>query len=113
MFPLYNIVSDIIASVVVCVDFLDTHIASLVLFFKTRCDNDLPLPCVERRRDLHLPRMAWQPNPLSRTLPSLTDSASGAADPASGNADLFSSALPPSFNKSDERSGGSGERRIW
>ena len=35
MFPLYNIVFDIIASVVVCVDFLGTHMASLVLFFKT------------------------------------------------------------------------------
>jgi len=38
MFPLYNIVSDIIASVVVCVDFLGTHMASLVLFFETGCD---------------------------------------------------------------------------
>ena len=38
MFPLYNIVFDIIASVVVCVDFLGTHIVSLVLFFKTGCD---------------------------------------------------------------------------
>jgi len=38
MFSLYNIVSDTIASVVVCVDFLGTHIASLVLFFKTGCD---------------------------------------------------------------------------
>ena len=32
MFPLYDIVSDI------CVDFLGTHMASLVLFFKTGCD---------------------------------------------------------------------------
>ena len=38
MCPLYNIVSDIIAYVVVCVDFLGTHMASLVLFFKIRCD---------------------------------------------------------------------------
>jgi len=38
MFPLYDIVSGIIASVVVCVDFLGTHMASLVLFFKTGCD---------------------------------------------------------------------------
>jgi len=38
MFPLYNIVSDIIASVVVCVDFLGTHITSLVLFFRTGSD---------------------------------------------------------------------------
>jgi len=37
--PLYNIVSDIIAYVVICVDFLGTHMASLVLFFKTGCDN--------------------------------------------------------------------------
>ena len=34
MFPLYNIVSDILYSVVVCVDFLGTHMASLVLFLK-------------------------------------------------------------------------------
>jgi len=39
MFPLYNIVFDIIASVVVCVDFLGTHMASLVLFFETGCDS--------------------------------------------------------------------------
>jgi hypothetical protein len=39
MFPLYNIVSDIFHSVGVCVDFLGTHMASLVLFFKTGCDN--------------------------------------------------------------------------
>ena len=38
MFTLYNIVFDIIASVVVCVDFLGTYMASLVLFFKTGCD---------------------------------------------------------------------------
>ena len=38
IFPLYNIVSDIIASVVVCVEFLGTHMASLVLLFKTGCD---------------------------------------------------------------------------
>ena len=38
MFPLYNTVFDIIASVDVCVDFLGTHMASLVLFFKTGCD---------------------------------------------------------------------------
>ena len=38
MFSLYNIVFDTIASVVVCVDFLGTHTASLVLFFKTECD---------------------------------------------------------------------------
>jgi len=38
MFPLYNTIFDTIASVVVCVDFLGTHIASLVLFFKTGCD---------------------------------------------------------------------------
>jgi hypothetical protein len=40
MLPLYNIVFDTIASVVVCVDFLGTHMASLVLFFKTGCDNN-------------------------------------------------------------------------
>ena len=39
MFSLYNIVFDTIASVVVCVDFLGTQIASLVLFFKTGCDS--------------------------------------------------------------------------
>jgi hypothetical protein len=38
MFTLYNIVSDIVSSVVVCVDFLGTHTASLVLFFKIGCD---------------------------------------------------------------------------
>ena len=42
MFSLYNIVSDIIASVVVCVDFLGTHMNSLVLFFKTGCDSVIP-----------------------------------------------------------------------
>jgi len=40
MLPLYNIVFDTIASVVVCVDFLGTHMASLVLFFKTGCDKE-------------------------------------------------------------------------
>jgi len=34
MFLLYNIVSDILYYVVVCVDFLGTHMASLVLFLK-------------------------------------------------------------------------------
>ena len=34
MFPLYNIVSDILYSFVVCVDFIGTHMASLVLFLK-------------------------------------------------------------------------------
>ena len=35
MYTLFNIiVSDIFDSVVVCVDFLGTHMASLVLFFK-------------------------------------------------------------------------------
>ena len=34
MFSLYNIVSDILYSVVVCVDFLDIHMTNLVLFFK-------------------------------------------------------------------------------
>jgi len=34
MFPLYNIVSDILYFVVVCVDFLGTHMVSLVLFLK-------------------------------------------------------------------------------
>jgi len=38
MFPLHNIVSYIVSFVVVCVDFLDTHIASPVLFFKTGYD---------------------------------------------------------------------------
>jgi hypothetical protein len=38
MFLLYNIVSDIIVSVVVRVDFLGTHMASLILLFKTGCD---------------------------------------------------------------------------
>ena len=34
IFPLYNIVSDILYSVVLCVDFLGTHMVSLVLFLK-------------------------------------------------------------------------------
>jgi hypothetical protein len=34
MFPLYNIVSNILYSIVVYVDFLGTHMASLVLFLK-------------------------------------------------------------------------------
>jgi len=42
-----NIVFDIIHSVVVCVDFLGTHITSLVLFFKTRCDTK-PLMAMKR-----------------------------------------------------------------
>jgi len=41
MLSLYNNVSDTIASVVVCVDFLGTHIASLVLFLKTGCDSGI------------------------------------------------------------------------
>ena len=40
MFPLYNIVSDILYSVVVCVDFLSTHMASLVLFLKPGVTGD-------------------------------------------------------------------------
>jgi hypothetical protein len=35
---LNNMVFDIF-HYVVCVDFLGTHMASLILFFKTRCDN--------------------------------------------------------------------------
>ena len=35
---LNNIVFYIFHSVVVCADFLGTHMASLVLFFKTECD---------------------------------------------------------------------------
>jgi hypothetical protein len=36
---LNNIIFYIFQSVVVYVDFLGTHMASLALFFKTRCDN--------------------------------------------------------------------------
>jgi hypothetical protein len=36
---LNNIIFDIFQYVIVCVDFLETYIASLVLFFKTGCDN--------------------------------------------------------------------------
>jgi hypothetical protein len=36
---LNNIIFDIFQSVVICVDFLGTLMASLVLFFKTRCGN--------------------------------------------------------------------------
>jgi hypothetical protein len=40
MYTLFNnIVFDIIHSVVICVDFLGTHMVSLVLLFKTGCDN--------------------------------------------------------------------------
>ena len=42
MFLLYNIVSGTVFSVVICVDFLDTHIASLVLSSKTRSDTSSP-----------------------------------------------------------------------
>jgi hypothetical protein len=35
----HDTVFDILHSVIVCVDFLGTHMANLVLFFKTGCDN--------------------------------------------------------------------------
>ena len=55
MFLLYNIVSDIIVSVVVCVDFLGTHMASLVLLFKTGCDRGWPLALGFRLFLSHIP----------------------------------------------------------
>jgi hypothetical protein len=34
MFPLYNIILDILYSIVICVDFLGTYMTNLVLFLK-------------------------------------------------------------------------------
>ena len=36
IFPLYNIVCGIVPFVIVCVDFVGTHMAGLSLFFKIR-----------------------------------------------------------------------------
>jgi hypothetical protein len=44
MFSLYNIVFDIFLSVVVCVDFLGTHMASLVLSLKLGVTSCLSYP---------------------------------------------------------------------
>jgi hypothetical protein len=69
MFPLYNIVFDIIASVVICVDFLGTHMASLVLFFKIGCDNVIML--LEQKQQGRIYRQ--KPNPNCANRPTFRD----------------------------------------